>query len=203
MFKIICVTNRNLCKDDFLMRIEKIAQSGVDEVILREKDLNESEYFLLAKQVQKICKEYNTRLCVHSFVNVAKELKIDKISLPFSSLRDVSAEDKKYFKEIFVSCHSTEQLKEAYSFGCSKAIAGHIFKTDCKKDLKPRGVTFLRSIIKNSPVPVFAIGGINKENIRKIVNTGANGCCIMSDFMTCDNAKDFIKKLRDEVKRYA
>ena len=50
MFKIICVTNRKLCRDDFFERIEKLCKSGISSIILREKDLSEYEYFEIAKK---------------------------------------------------------------------------------------------------------------------------------------------------------
>ena len=58
----ICVTNRTLCRDDFLTRIEHIAKKGVaDAILLREKDLTEREYLELAEKVLSICKSHNRR----------------------------------------------------------------------------------------------------------------------------------------------
>lgn len=48
--KLICVTNRLLCEEDFLHRIRRIASSGVDAILLREKDLPEAAYRRLAQQ---------------------------------------------------------------------------------------------------------------------------------------------------------
>ena len=69
MCKIICVTNRKLCDEDFLVRIGKIAESQPDMIILREKDLSAEEYTVLAEKVMKICAEHNVRCILHSFVN--------------------------------------------------------------------------------------------------------------------------------------
>ena len=52
MFNIICITNRKLCNIDFLTRIEEIASSRPAGIILREKDLNETDYAVLAEQVK-------------------------------------------------------------------------------------------------------------------------------------------------------
>ena len=48
--KLICVTNRLLCEEDFLHRIRRIASSGVDAILLREKDLPEAAYRRLSQQ---------------------------------------------------------------------------------------------------------------------------------------------------------
>ena len=51
---IIAITNRKLVQGDFLGQIEKIYQSGVKKLILREKDLPPEAYVSLALKVQEI-----------------------------------------------------------------------------------------------------------------------------------------------------
>ena len=86
-------------------------------------------------------------------------------------------------KEMSTSIHSLEQLKEAEAFSMDFVIAGHIFATDCKKDLPPRGLSFLENICDNSEVPVYAIGGMTKEREPEVMRKGASGICIMSGCM--------------------
>lgn len=58
--------------------------------------------------------------------------------------------------------------------------AGHIFPTDCKKGLPPKGLAFLQEISQEANVKVYALGGINPENMMEIKKTGADGVCLMS-----------------------
>lgn len=53
----------------------------------------------------------------------------------------------------------------------------------CKKDLPPRGLSFLENICDNSEVPVYAIGGMTKEREPEVMRKGASGICIMSGCM--------------------
>lgn len=79
----ICVTNRTLCRDDFLTRIDHIAKKGVaDAILLREKDLTEREYLELAEKVLSICKAHNRRCILHTYYKAAKELGCKEIHLP-------------------------------------------------------------------------------------------------------------------------
>ena len=64
---MICVTNRKLCRGDFLERIEQLAAGGADAILLREKDLSVPEYAALAKQCLAICQAYHTPLWLNSF----------------------------------------------------------------------------------------------------------------------------------------
>ena len=73
--------------------------------------------------------------------------------------------------------------KEAENLGATYIVAGHIFKTDCKKDLEPRGLEFIQELSSVLIIPIFAIGGINQENSHLVINNGAFGVCMMSSLM--------------------
>lgn len=194
MFKLICVTNRALCKGVFLSRIEKIAKSKVDAIILREKDLTEEEYEALAREVLKICDNYGANCVLHNFIRAAINLKATALHLPLAKLREISNEDKSKFKMLGASCHSVSDAVEAEKLGCSYITAGHIFDTDCKKDLPGRGLNFLKKVSEAASIPVYAIGGITPENADKTKNAGAKGVCVMSGFMQCEDVFEYIRK---------
>ncbi len=198
MFDILCVTNRKLCTEDFLDRIEKIASARPKAIILREKDLNEEEYKKFACDVIEICDEYGVLCILHSFVNVAKELNCKSIHLPLHILRTMSASDKAKFANIGASCHSIEEAIEAESLGCTYITAGNVFDTDCKKGLPGRGTVFLKIVCKSVPIPVYGIGGISAENIDQVRNTGAKGACIMSGAMICDDVRSYLNSFKEK-----
>ena len=62
--------------------------------------------------------------------------------------------------------------------------------------VEPRGLDFLRRITSNAAIPVYAIGGINAHNIASVRDAGADGACLMSTLMTCDNVAEAIDELR-------
>lgn len=195
MSNIICVTNRLLCEEPFLERIEEIAKARPKAIILREKELSEEDYERLAKQVLSITKKYKVPCILHSHLITAKYLQTQNnaIHLPLSILRSLSDETRKSFKILGSSCHSIEEAQEAERLDCTYLIAGHIFKTDCKKDVPPRGIAFLRAVCESVNIPVYAIGGITAERIPNIMDSGAKGACIMSGFMRCNNPSEYIQ----------
>ena len=195
MSDVICVTNRNLCKEDFLQRIEKIAAANPAAIILREKDMTKEEYGNLAKQVLQICEKYQITCILHSFPDVAIEFLAEAIHLPLPILREMTEEQKSRFKVLGASCHSMEDALEAEALGCTYIIAGHIFATDCKKGLPGRGLDFLESICENVSIPVYAIGGIDSSNIDAVRNAGAKGACVMSGFMQCEDVHRFLTEI--------
>lgn len=196
MSELICVTNRSLCKGDFLKRIEEAAKQHPAGILLREKDLPEAEYKKLAEQVLEICKKHQVLCLLHSFAEAAMELGAEALHLPLSVLRGLSAEQRNCFSVLGASCHSVEEAKEAVALGCTYIIAGHIFATDCKKGLPGRGLDFLQSVCESVTVPVYAIGGINDRNIAAVREAGAKGACIMSGWMQCENVESYLEGFR-------
>lgn len=203
MFKLISVTQRSLCKskDAFLDQLEAVAAGGVDSIILREKDLNLENYAKVAQKVIDMCQKNEIDCILHSFPEVALALKHFKIHLPLPIL-EKHPEMGGQFEELGVSVHSLEQAKKALAMGATYLIAGHIFETDCKKGVRPRGVGFLKDICCMTDKPVYGIGGINKENIMQIRETGAKGACIMSGLMKAPDPQACIKIFKQRCETF-
>lgn len=187
MYDVIAVSNRALC-NDFLGQLKKINGEGIP-VILREKDLSEREYETLAKQVMAFCPD----VILHTFINTARKLGCKRIHLPMNILRTA---DLTEFDVVGASIHSAQEAAEAQNIGASYVTAGHIFATDCKKGVEPRGLDFLRNVCEAVTIPVFAIGGMTPENAPSAIDAGAAGICIMSGFMRCEDVGKYMEKVR-------
>lgn len=185
MSDIICVTNSQLCRGDFLSRITEIAACRPNRVILREKHLSGAEYALLAGRVMEICQRYDVPCVLHSFVKEAIALGAENIHLPMHLLRTLR-QDRQQFRMIGASVHSVQEAQEAEQLGAAYLTAGHIFDTDCKKGLPGRGLDFLSAVCQSVGIPVYAIGGITGANIGAVRNAGAAGACVMSTLMQCE-----------------
>lgn len=180
----IAVTNRHLCSVPLVDQIERIAmgENPPDALILREKDLPEEEYQELAQEVMACCQKYGIDCILHTYFEAADELECCRIHLPlpvFIENRRLLTE----FKTIGVSVHSAEEAMLAQNAGASYLTAGHIFATDCKKGVKPRGLDFLKEVCQTVRIPVYAIGGMAFENLPQVVSKGAKGICVMSGYM--------------------
>ena len=182
--KVICVTNRHLCEKSLARQVEIVCKFHPKAIILREKDLPEDEYIILANEVLDICTKNGVECILHFYPNVAKKLKCNAIHLPLFKLRENRA-NLSEFKIIGTSVHSVEEAIEAQNLGATYISAGHIFATDCKKGVPPRGLEFLKEVCQAVNIPVYAIGGIklSDEQIKLITDCGAAGGCIMSGMM--------------------
>ena len=189
--KLIVITNRHLCqkedltKDyraDYFNQIEKVVGLHPNALILREKDLSTEEYRQYAQRVMKICARERVPFFIHSHVEVAKDLGCNAIHFSIPKLRE-NRKFLEYFQQISVSCHSLEDAIEAQESGATQLILGNIFETDCKKGLPGKGLEFLAEVASHVDIPVYAIGGINPDNLGAVMQYGAAGGCMMSGFM--------------------
>ncbi len=181
-FKLICVTNRNLCQDPFLERLAALAKrKDISHLILREKDLPMEEYLLLAKQVAEHTAK---KLILHTYPQACEAVCIKQLHLPLALLQQ-HPEIRKQTDLLGVSVHSEEEAALAEQLGVDYLIAGHIFPTSCKPGVPARGLEFLTSLCRSTPLPVYAIGGITPQKLELVENTGAAGACMMQYFMQC------------------
>ena len=197
MSDILCVTNRKLCREDFLARIERIAACHPAGIILREKDMSPEEYKTLAAAVMEICGQHGVKCILHSFSDVAISLHADAIHLPLHLLREHSQKQKACFSILGASCHSVDDALEAQTLGCTYITAGHVFETDCKKGLPGRGLDFLRNVCAAVDIPVYGIGGIDADNIALVRDAGSSGAFLMSSLMVSDDVPGFMRAMED------
>ena len=196
MFKLLSVTARTLCKEGFLARVDAICAAGIDGIILREKDLSEVSYRSLASDVLQICRDRETPCALHTYPAAAQQLHAKALHLPLQAFLSLGEAEKRAFPTIGVSCHSLDDVMAAQEGGCSYVTLGHIFATDCKRGLPGRGLAFLDEVCRRANVPVYAIGGINRDNIARVRDAGASGACIMSGLMTCPDPAAYLEELR-------
>ena len=187
---VIAVTNRRLSHRPFLEQIKRVCQLRPEAIILREKDLSETEYAKLAEEVYNITTSYDVRLIIHTYINVARELGINTVHMSLHNMREYRKEfidnvNKTNNIKTGCSIHSVEEAVEARNMGASYITAGHVYATDCKKGLAPRGLDFLKNVCDSVDIPVYAIGGIDIDDGRRkeVKKYGAAGSCIMSGMM--------------------
>ena len=172
-----------LANDDLIKQLEKVAQSDADIIILREKDLSEEEYLLLASSLIKICNKYEKECILHTFTNVAIKLNHPKIHLPLNLFLNLNQEERSHFNVIGVSIHSLDEALLAEKEGATYITASHVFETKCKENLQPRGLDFLKEITDKVSIDVYALGGIHPDNMDFCIAAGADGICMMSEYM--------------------
>lgn len=212
---IVGITNRGLCTD-FYEQIKKIAKSKLNFLIIREKDLINQELLELSLKVKEELKDTNIKIIVNSNIDIAKRIDADGIQLSFKDFVDNNnklytknrinstkvvdnfkdAGNKyKVYKMIGVSIHSYDEGLQAYKLGADYVIYGHVFQTECKKNLTPRGIEEIKALSLKINIPIIGLGGIDENNFKEVIDAGAKGIAIMSSLMRSQNPKILIESI--------
>ena len=185
---LIAVTDSATCPRPLAEQIERLAkltELRPQAVILRAKSLDKAAYRTLALEVQQSCEAAGIPLILHSDWQLAHDLGISKLHLPLALMRQISEYERAYFTWLSTSVHSVGEAQEAQALGATVLIAGHIYTTQCKAGLAPRGLGFLQNVCSAVNLPVYAIGGISFDASQhaELQANGARGACVMSAYM--------------------
>jgi thiamine-phosphate pyrophosphorylase len=169
------------------MVLKKALAGGVDIVQWRDKISSTADAITEARALLKICRRRKIPFIINDRVDVALAVNPDGIHLgrndfPVSAARTIFG----YGVFIGLSCHNIAQIKAAPMEQLDYLGFGPVFPTKTKTAKKPLGALAYLQAKNATPLPVFAIGGINKKNIAKITGPGARasvcgGICLAKD----------------------
>ena len=145
---LIAVTNRALCQDDFLMRIEAAASAKPSGILLREKDLSDAAYAALAAQCRTICATQGVPLIVNRILSTPNPS--DWLQLPFPIFQQHRRETLPG-KCIGVSVHALEEACTAQKLGQIFSSPDISFRLPVKRDCRREDFPFCKR--SAPPVP--------------------------------------------------
>lgn len=191
----------NYTEQEFLNRVEKALQGGVTLIQLREKDKTTREYIELAQKVLKITRKYNVPLIIDDRVDVALAIDAEGVhvgqsDMPVKLARKLMGENK----IVGATTKTVEQAKEAYEQGAGYLGVGAIYPTTTKVKTVLTSTDTLRDICNAVPIPVNAIGGLNKDNIDVLEDIPISGICVVSAIMKADDPKKATEELKARAK---
>lgn len=176
------------------------AQTGVDYIQIREKDLNPSELFALIRQIVAAVRNENqtTRILLNGPAEIALESEADGIHLPADAPSEAAEQARELFRQagreaaISRSCHNLEEIRKAN--GASLILYAPVFeKITPQGKLPGHGLQALTEAVQAAGnIPVFALGGVTKQNAPACVAAGAAGIAAIRIFLE----KDALSELR-------
>lgn len=183
------ITDSTGCtEEEFLFRVEQALKGGATLLQLREKDKSTREYIRLAEKVHAVAKRYRVPLIIDDRVDVALAIDAEGVhvgaaDMPVSTARRLMGDDK----IVGATAKTVPWAKEAYEQGADYLGVGAIYPTTTKVKTVLTSTDTLRDICHAVPIPVGAIGGLNKDNIDILAGIPIAGICVVSAIM---KAKD-------------
>src|SRR6185295_808452 len=136
-----------------------------------------------AQAAIQIARAAGVKLIINDRVDIALALRADGVHLgqedmPVEAARRILGDQA----IIGFSTHNQEQVREALHLPIDYLAFGPIFPTISKRNPDPvAGLTQLRQVCEMAlPMPVVAIGGINRSNATEVLKAGASGVAVIS-----------------------
>ena len=202
-FDLYLVTDRGQTAGrDLLWALEQALAGGVRAVQLRENDLGGRELFVLAEKIKTLCERYRASLFVNDRIDVALGVDADGVhlggtSMPVRAARELLREKKL----IGVSTHSVQEAKEAEQEGADFILFGPVYFTPSKAVYgKPQGLGPLKEVVEKISLPVYAIGGIKRENIAEVKASGVQGVALISAVLSSADPRAAAREILSVLK---
>ena len=182
---------------EFLYRVDQALKGGATLLQLREKNKSTREYIRLAEKVHAISKRYNIPLIIDDRVDVALAIDAEGVhvgaeDMPIATARRLMGDDK----IVGATAKTVPWAKEAYEQGADYLGVGAIYPTTTKVKTVLTSTDTLRDICNAVPIPVNAIGGLNKDNMDVLSGIPIAGICVVSAIMKAENPKLAAEKLK-------
>ena len=177
---------------------------GVTLLQLREKNKTTREYISLAEKIHALAQKYAVPLIIDDRVDVALAVDAEGVHLgaedmTIAQARNILGEDK----IIGATAKTVPWALDVYGQGADYLGVGAIYPTTTKVKTVLTSVDTLRDICKAVPIPVNAIGGLNKGNIDVLAEVPIAGICVVSAIMKADDPKIAAEELLTAWKEIA
>lgn len=189
-------------EEKFLDQIEQAILGGVTFLQLREKEKSTRAYIELAEKVHQITKKYKVPLIIDDRVDVAMAIDAEGVhvgqsDMPVHIARKLMGPDK----IIGATTKTVDQAVEAYKQGADYLGVGAIYPTTTKVKTVLTSIETLGEICSTVPIPVNAIGGLQKENIDILKGISIAGICVVSAIMKAQDGRIAAEELRVALKK--
>ncbi|TCS81395.1 thiamine phosphate synthase [Pectinatus cerevisiiphilus] len=182
--------------------VREMLDGGIKFIQYREKEKDALSRYEECLILRDMVKQAGGVFIIDDFIDLAIAVNADGVHIGQSDLPpNVVRKMLGNGKLIGLSTHSVEELDRANEL--KKYIdyigVGPIHATPTKKEAVPVGFSYLDYAVKNSQLPLVAIGGIKEHNIDEIIDAGVKTVAVVSDIVGADNIKNKVQRLRKKI----
>ncbi|NBI29317.1 thiamine phosphate synthase [Chengkuizengella sp. YPA3-1-1] len=184
--------------------LSEAIDGGITMFQYREKGkgaLEGEDKLQLGKKLQSLCNQNNIPFIVNDDINLALELDADGIHIGQED-GDVSKIRKFIGRKILgVSAHDLSEATEAVKTGANYIGVGPMYETKTKLDTNEvAGPDMIRQLRQNNiEIPIVGIGGINQQNLKPVINAGADGVALISAISSLKQPREAASNLIESI----
>lgn len=177
--------------------VEKALRGGVRSVQLREKGLDAKRLLRLARELRALTNRYGARLIINDRADVALLSGADGVHLGQKSIAPGDARKMLGAKMLIgVSAHSVEEAVRARDGWADFITIGPVYHTPSKAPYgAPVGPVMIREVRAVVDIPAYAIGGIDRDNLKETVENGADGVAVISAILKSEDVEKSAREM--------
>jgi len=198
-YSLYLVTDRGLMAASRIEEcVEQAVRGGCTIVQLREKTASSREFYETAMRVRKITADLGVPLIINDRADIALAVNADGVhvgqdDLPVDAARGIMGKDA----VIGASVNNLSEALSAVDLGADYLGVGAMFATGTKTDADIAGMDELLRIRAGVKLPIVAIGGINKNNVKLFAGTGIDGIAVVSAIVSQKDADSAARELKN------
>ncbi|MEG2354076.1 MAG: thiamine phosphate synthase [Clostridium sp.] len=186
--KLYLVTDYRINFEELLKKVEKSLSSGVSMVQYRSKNTNTRIMEREARAFKELCHKYDAVFLVNDRIDIAQAVDAHGVHLGQDDMKiDIARKILGPNKIIGITVHNKYEAIEAEKHGANNLGVGALFSTTTKSDAAVMSIETLREIRQVVSIPLYGIGGITTENLRRDILENLNGIAVVSSILQAEN----------------
>ncbi|NVN56385.1 thiamine phosphate synthase [bacterium Scap17] len=184
------VTDPALCAERGLeATVMAAVRGGVSVVQLRDKHASDAEMIAQAIRLKALLDEYEVPLIINDRIEVALASGADGLHIGQSDGDPIEARRRLGENALIgLSVQTLEQLKAVDVERIDYLGLGPVYATPTKPDhAAPLGIEGLTQLVRSSPLPTVAIGGISLANAGEVMTSGTDGLAVVSALCSAED----------------
>ena len=163
--------------DEFKCKLSAALERGLRLIQVREKNMPADELRRFARHVVAVAHRYAARVLINSDVRLAQGVGADGVHLTSAQLHTLT--QRPACEWVAASCHSHAEIEAATRLGADFVVAGPVAATPTHPGATLLGWDGFARCVENTPIPVYALGGMQAQDLETARRSGAQGVAML------------------------
>ncbi len=174
-------------RENLLETVEAALKGGLTLLQYRNKTADDIFRLEQAKKLRQLCDIYSAIFIINDRVDLALAVDADGVHLgqqdmPIAIARQLLGPQRLIGR----STTNSAEMQQAIADGADYVGVGPVYATPTKEGKAAAGLEYVNYAAKNCPIPWFAIGGIDPNNVNNVIDAGANRVSVVRSIMQAE-----------------
>jgi 8-oxo-dGTP diphosphatase len=160
-----------------LERLEEALIGGLRLIQVRDKGWPQAQRLWFAETVCQLARSHGALVVINDDEEIARCVGADGLHL--SAARLANLNERPDFTWVGASCHTAAEITKAGELGLDYALLGPVLPTPTHPETNGIGWDEFARLLAGNTLPVFALGGMQREMLPMAQDCGAHGIALM------------------------